>query len=250
MALADIIDSVEGARKTLTIVNHTGPDRMIDAIESYFTVQNVTVETVTTPAGTPESFAILHDGETLEAAGSVAELYQAVSFGDGLLETEEFDRTSYPELLTHVDNTAFSTYDKRRMIIASREIEETAWHEGTPFFDSATDPQLSLYSGFQRLSLFRDQRDLYSQLVDRGIDVHVYGLPDWTPSESLDVTLHPEDDPELGSVWFVVFDDREDPTNSCALLAEERGENEYTGFWTYRPSLVEQIVEYARRTWH
>ncbi|MDY6818026.1 MAG: DICT sensory domain-containing protein [Halobacteriales archaeon] len=249
MALADIIDSVEGSRKTLTILNHTGPERMVDAIETYFTVQNVAVECIETPAGDPENFAVLHDGDTFETAGSVADLYEAISFDNGIAAADEFNRTTYPELLTHVDNTVFSTYDKRRMIIASREIEEAAWREGSPF-ETTDNTERSLYTGFQRLSLFRDQSTLYSRLADRGIDVHVHGIPDWTPSDTYDVSVHAKDDPELGSVWFVVFDDLTDPTNSCALLAEERGDNEYTGFWTYRPSLVEQIVEYIRRTWH
>jgi hypothetical protein len=88
---------------------------------------------------------------------------------------------------------------------------------------------------------------VYERLASKpGLDVHVFGEPDWEPPAMGDVTLHATVDPEITDVWFVVYDG-EDPLDDCALLAEERSPGQFHGFWTYDSDRVRDIVAEAER---
>lgn len=82
----------------------------------------------------------------------------------------------------HVETTTFVSYDKRRMILASREIEERAWRAGGG----------RLYAGFQRLSRLRPQWPVYGNLT-AAVDVRVYGLRDWEPAGEITIDADDEE---------------------------------------------------------
>jgi DICT domain-containing protein len=232
MTLSSIIDDVTGTGRTLRVYDPSNPDA-VPALERHFEVQNVAVETAALPEG-PDDFVVLQDGDEFLAAAELERLRRAVTFESGLLDATEFEETQVPDVLKHVSDTTFTAYGKQRMVLASREIEERAWRaEGG-----------ELYSGFQHLSLFRDQRDLYERIGERGVDIHVYGTPDWQPPETEWLTVHGGDSPEIRTAWFVVFDA---PGNGdCGLLAAERAPDEFTGFWTYDSSLTGDVLGHLR----
>lgn len=235
MSLSSIIDGVTGDERTLTVYDPTDPEA-VAAVERHFEVQRVGVEEASAPEG-PDDFVVLHDDGSFLAAADLDDLRRAVTFGDGLVDATDFEDTQVPDVLTHVGDTTFTSYGKRRMILASREIEERAWRTSGG----------ELHAGFQRLSLLRGQWNLYDRIGDRGVEVHVYGRPDWSPPESDWLTVHESDEPEIRESWFVVFD--APAGNDCGLLAEERDPDEFEGFWTYDEALVSDVLGHLRSSY-
>lgn len=232
MTLSSIIDDATGTDRTLRVYDPSDPDAVGD-LERHFAVQNVSVETAALPEG-PEDFVVLHDGAAFLAAADLETLRAAVTFESGLVDATEFEETQVPDVLKHVNDTTFTAQGKRRMVLASREIEERAWRGRGG----------ELHAGFQELSLLGDQWDLYRRIADRGVDVHAYGAPDWHPPDADWLTVHADDSPEILSSWFVAFDAPGDA--DCALLATERAEDEFTGFWTYDSSLAGDVLGHLR----
>lgn len=149
------------------------------------------------------------------------------------------DRTDYRQFLGLFRDTQFTTTDRGQLLATSREIEDRAWRTAAG----------ALHAGFQSLSVFRSQAPLYEKVAEQaGLDVSVYGRPDWTPPQSDDVTTITAEGGELGEFWFVVY---RDPTgrNSCALLAEEHSPDEYVGAWTYDAETVDHLVTYLEETY-
>lgn len=232
MSLSSIIADVSGNERTLTVYDASDSEAVGD-LRNHFEVQNVTVEEASVPGG-PEDFAVLHDDEEFLAAADLELLRQAVTFEAGLLDVTDFEETQVPDVLKHISDTTFTAYGKQRMILASREIEEQAWRTGGG----------ELHTGFQYLSLMRDQWDLYTRIADRDVDIHVYGVPDWQPPDPEWLTVHAGDTTEIRDSWFVVYDSPE--SRNGALLAAERETNKYEGFWTYDDTLVGDVLEHLR----
>ncbi|MFC7078922.1 DICT sensory domain-containing protein [Halorussus caseinilyticus] len=232
MTISSIIADLKGSERTLTVYDPTD-ETAVSSVERHFEVQNVEVREATAPEG-PDDFAVLHDGDEFLAASELAELRRAVSFETGLVDATDLAETTTPDVLKHVSDATFTAYGKRRMILASREIEERAWRAGGG----------ELHAGFQFLSLFREQWDLYGRIADRGVDVHAYGVPDWEPPTPEWLTVHDDDTDEIRDSWFVVLDAPDD--RDCALVAEEREPNEFSGFWTYDEALVGDVLGHLR----
>ena len=181
---------------------------------------------------------MLHDGERFLAAGPVEPAHRSLAFDPAAFSGESLESDGYPEILEHAATTASTSYDKRRMILASREIETRAWQVGNG----------ELYAGFRRLSVMRHQWDVYAKLARTGVAVHAYGAPDWTPpdAEADTMNFHGREDAEVKESWFVVFDGDGDDTHKAALVSEKRDPGEFYGFWTYEPDLVNEVVAYFR----
>jgi DICT domain-containing protein len=109
----------------------------------------------------------------------------------------------------------------------------------------------TLRTSFQRLSLLDDERgtrDVYDRLGDcSGLDVHVYGIPDWDPPETLGISVHGVSDEEIARNWFVIYEDDDRP--GVAMLAVEIGPTEWHGFWTFDQDEVGRIDQYVRQTY-
>lgn len=223
--LSACIERVAGGERTLSVSNAEADD--ISTLRSYFELRSVTVETTT--ADLPGGLCVLHDGERVLAASPLDEVIRAVGFDPAAFEPGfEYDR---PDVLRHVETTTFVSYDKRRMILASREVEERAWRAGGG----------RLYAGFQRLSRLRPQWPVYEKLT-RAADVRVYGLRDWEPPG--EITIDDADDEEIRKSWFVVYDGDGADERKAALVAEERDPGEFTGFWSYETGIVDGLLSY------
>ncbi|MFB6307690.1 MAG: DICT sensory domain-containing protein [Haloarculaceae archaeon] len=238
MTFHEIIERVNGRKRTLSLYNLDVPPGTLDPVVNYFEPQQVRIRRRETETGHPTNFAVLHDGPEFIAAADLRDLHGWVSLDSGL-HTRSFADIEYPDILEHVDDTTFTEFGKRRMILASREIEKAAYRGEVG----------ELHTGFQRLALLQSQRSIYTRLGESDLDVHVYGLPDWEPPEEMGVIAHGIDTAEIAESWFVVYDGGGDETKACALLAEEVGENVYSGFWTYDADLVGEIYRHLTDTY-
>lgn len=148
----------------------------------------------------------------------------------------ESPHVDYPELLNEVDQSVFTEYGKRRMILASRDVEQRAWRARPS----------ALHVGFQEFSRLRTQIDFYRRLTEE-VTVHLYGVPDWEPPlENLELHGYPDD--ELQKHWFVAYESAEDTREpgSRTLLAQEREPNVYSGFWTSHRPITVRLLERLR----
>jgi len=232
MSLSELIAGVEAHEKTLTVVDPS--PGVVDALRDHFSDRNVAVEAGRMDAG-PEDYVVLADDGEFVVATSV----------DDLLEPEEptepsFADHDYRPIIDHLDETMFTSYDRGRMLAASREIEDRAWRVGRG----------ELHAGFQYGSNFEPQREAYERLGGRDdLTVHAYvhaSGDDPAPVE--DVNVHHESDAEVRETWVVAFDGGGVEESKCALVAEER-DGGFFGFWTYDPSTVDYVVNHLRATY-
>lgn len=240
MALADVIAAVENQRKTLTVFNPDDDDDIVSELSEYFETQNVTVRAEHTESGRPDGFATLTYDEEFLAATPLDKLRDLVESTPTGPDGVGIDDSEFEELLQYLKETTFTSYSKAQMTRASKEIEDRAWR-----FEHG-----QLHAGFQFGSIMESQRDTYEHLADRALDVHMYAAPNGTEPRFDDVEVHIEDIEELRSSWFVVFDGAGEDLHKCALLAEERSPNQFFGFWTYDPGIVDEILTHLRTRYH
>ncbi|MFC7045426.1 DICT sensory domain-containing protein [Halobacteriaceae archaeon GCM10025711] len=228
MTLHDVIESVEDRAKRLTLYVGPGGEAFVDSVREFFDSQNVTVDHRPADGG-PERAVLREDGEDLVTV-EFAALETLVD--PDVRPPDVGADVSYRRLLAHLDDTTFTSYDRRQMLYTSREVEDRAWR--------LRDGEL--HAGFQELAIFETQRDVYRRLGQSGLDVHVYGVPDGVTDEETNVTVHPRTEADFGRTWFVVFDGGGDDAQKSALLAEERSSDHYYGFWTYDADVVDRII--------
>jgi DICT domain-containing protein len=234
MSLTELIAGVEQHEKTLTVFNADEVD--VATLRQQFHDRNLTVLEAGTDSGKPASFAVLAEDGSFVTAAAVEEVIAPSA------DTEPaFDDAAYTPILDHLDETMFTSYDIDQMVAASREIEDRAWRIGSG----------TLYSGFQTLSILTEQLDVYERLATKDeLDVHAYAAPDAdVPDHDSDLTIHVERAEEIRRSWFVVYDGAGIDVNKCALLAEEREDRAFYGFWTYDPSTVDWIVDHLESTY-
>lgn len=232
MTLASVIEDVEAREKTLTVFNPSSGSTLVSRLSEYFETQNVRVVSKRTSSGRPSGFAVLSDQDNLLASASQETLEELL---DGApLETESLgvDDSQYRDFLQYLKETTFTSYSKQQMIEVSREIEDRAWRVGSG----------ELHAGFQFVSTIETQLGTYRDLARSKLSIHLYAAPDGTSVDIDGVDIHVEDDDELSSLWFVVFDGGTEEFAKTALVAEERSPDSYYGFWTYDPDLVDQII--------
>jgi len=235
MSLTELIAGVEEHEKTLTVFNADEAD--VDALRDQFHDRNLTVFDERTPSGKPEAFVVLgEDGEFVTAVALEELLRQ-----DPDAKSPEFEDEDYRPILDNLDETMFTSYDIGQMVAASREIEDRAWRIG----------EGTLHSGFQYLSIFDEQMDVYGRLADREqLNVQAYAYPDAeVPDHDTELTIHVERSDEIERSWFVAYDGAGVDVNKCALLAEERDPRSFYGFWTYDPETVDWIIDHLESTY-
>ncbi|WP_435062789.1 DICT sensory domain-containing protein [Halobaculum sp. EA56] len=230
MSLRETIDSVEGREKRLTVFDPPTDD-VVAELREYFASQAVRIEVGSTDSGL-SGYVVLSDEDDDEVLAAV----DLRHLEDDLSVAPGEDRPFSP-ILEHLDGTIFTSYSLRQMMAATREMEDRAWRVGTG----------ELHAGFQRVDALRAQTGVYEDLATKDLDVHTYCAPADDLPEIEGVTLHAEDADEIRESWFVVFDGGGDPTDACALLAEERGapdERRFYGFWTYDYAIVSDVLDH------
>ena len=250
MTFATFVAELDSRPRRLTVLNRTAEDPILRMLERVFEGEPVDVREAETADGTPENVLLLSLGDQLLGASNLS------TVRDGLLlvnsdtyvtGTRGLDEVSTPAVIRNLDDVRFSVagypaHEKQKMLLVemSRHIEALAWRVGGG----------ALRAGFQRLSRLDDEYgtyEAYEQLAAADVDVHLYGVPDWTPPEAFGA-VHAAEDAELRDSWFVTFEHSHDAVPDAALLAVETGRNRWDGFWTYRPDLVADIAAYAAET--
>ncbi|WP_185903205.1 DICT sensory domain-containing protein [Halonotius terrestris] len=238
MSLSDVIEYVKRKEKTLVVFNPPADSTLIADLRDYFSTQNVTVTGKQTSSGEPQNVAVLRLNGDVLASVPVAQLRELLT-GGGLRETGVgIDDTDYHEILQHLKETTFTSYDKAEMVNISHEIEDRALRVGSG----------RLLAGFQESAKLARQADRYERLATKPLDIHTFAIP----GDSVDVdsiTHHTEATAEIRESWFVVFDGDGENGYKTALLATEQTPNQFYGFWSDDPEIVDTIGEYLETTY-
>lgn len=244
MALRDFLSDMGAARRTVSLYSDDPRPDIRDRFDDW----NVEVRLERLPEGTTDAFVTVRQaGEfvgAVEADVLPAFFEPSITLpGDG--DPSPRDLAVFLDLL---DRTLFHGTTRRQLLAATREFEDRAWRTGAGRLDT----------GFQRPAALVPQRRVYEQLADQGLDVHVYIASAWEQTPLSGVTVHECADAEVGTFWFLVYDDSPDGERAdspasgeqrCALLAEETSSGQYSGFWTYDQSRVDAIGSYIRATY-
>ncbi len=236
-ALSDALDAVEATRKTLEV--YTDEATVAAELSDQFATRNVDVARHALPPRDDSGFIVIRDagGEFRGAVG--IDQFRA------LLDPEiqppwADDDMEYGELFDFLDNTIFSSYDRRQMLAAAREFEERAWRA-----DAGT-----LHVGFQNPEAFLMQMPVYDRFArERDLEIRIYVAAEWDGYVHEAITIVTDEAGEIGHFWFVLFDGGTDPQHACGVLAEERTPGRYYGFWTYDPARTTEIITYLEGTY-
>ncbi|WP_411966329.1 DICT sensory domain-containing protein [Haloferax sp. YSMS24] len=233
MSLSELIAGVAASEQTLTVFNPR--EGAVERLADHFHDRNISVEAVETADG-PSNFAVLGTGKTFHAAVDVNNVLR-----DADDVEPGFEREPYVPILDHLDETLFTSYDRRQMLNATREIEDRAWRVGAG----------ELHSGFQTGANLRKQLDSYRQLGSRNdLYVHAYLYPTDSVPQVDEIQLHLTRSTEIRRSWFVAYDGNGVDDYKCALVAEEDDSaTGFDGFWTYDPSTVDYILDHLTRTY-
>lgn len=235
MTFARALEVVAARRKTLTVYagKNTGD------VLAEFEIRNASIEHRRLPGDDPAGFVVIREADGFVGSIGLDELDELLEppvclpWNWGTLAPE------YRALYELLENALFASLDRRQLLAAAREIENRAWRveEGT------------LRVGFQRVSALEEQIPVYARLgSETDLETHVYVRTELDPPELANVTVHSTTGGEIGDYWFLTLRSG-DVEQRCALLAEQRAENQYYGFWTYDPDLVDEIDTYVRETY-
>jgi len=226
-----------------------------------FAARNVDVSFRRLPPGGPEPFVVVRDADggagdatgadsgrgrseagDVQGAVTVATLDRLLApprAADGetaagasaaTATTATADAPAHDAVLDVLDDTVFASLSRRQLLATTREFEDRAWRVGEGV----------LHAGFQTADAFAGQQSLYRRLAaDTDLDVHVH-LADGEGVDAGAATVHAGGE-YAADYWFLAFDGPGD--GQCALVAEQRGEADYEGAWTYDPALVAGVVE-------
>jgi len=247
VSLAEIIGEHESHRKTLTVRNQDAPEPIERMLRRMVEAPDVEVRDGD-PEEEPGNVLVL-EGEhgpkfAVSTLEDVAESVLLVNADLYITGTRSVDEVDTPEVIAGLAETTFTVADKRKMLLIEicRHVESLAHRHGSG----------RLHAGFQQLSRIDDERgtrQVYEDLVDVGVDAHVYGIGPPEGNVTPDgVTVHASDDEEIRRSWFVVSTDCP-RYRKAALLAREVGPNEWSGFWTFEPELVDRVDRYLRETY-
>ncbi|WP_410767415.1 histidine kinase [Haloferax sp. DFSO60] len=246
MSLRKFIPTKQTNDYSLVVVNRTSPQPLQNMLEGVFEHQQISVEEQAVPAD-DEDVVCLFQNTTCIATSPLADLQDAV-----LLINSDLFRTGVhglegediPAVIKNLDDISFvlrgypeSDKEKLLLIILSRYIE-----------------RLSLESdggkhraSFQRLSRIIDERgthSVYKRLAASDVDTHVYGIPDWMPPSSTELTLHAGWSDDFTDSWFVTHLPDDETAPHAALVAIEMRPRVWEGVWTFDPERVREINQY------
>jgi hypothetical protein len=230
----------------VTVVNRTTTDEIQTLVRHAFEGLSVEVLEDEDPEETTNTLVLTKDDDVI-ATSDIATLRQTLLlvnsdlYSTGTVSVEEIDP---PEVLLELSDTVFelrgypmSSTEKLVLIVMARYIEQQAFVAG----------EGTLRSSFQRLSRIDDEygtKRIYERLSQTDIDVHVYGVPDWEPPSSMDMTVHGGRSEEHRRTWTVIYQSPSEDTD-IAMVAYETGTNVWNGFWTFNtPDVwtIEQTV--------
>lgn len=249
MTLRRFLDDTEDPNRSIVVLNRTAPDPVQNMLEGLFANQSVDVTEIDVH-DSDEDTVLVVEGDEVVASSPLSELQDAILFINSdlfITGARDLDEIELPAVLEHLDEIPFrlrgypeSNSEKLLLILISRYIERRAWEERAG----------TLRTSFQHLSRIDDEvgtRQVYRHLDETPVDVHVYGMPGWTPQPGSTLTAHAGYERDFRDSWFVVYTPDDDADTHVALLALEEAPNEWVGFWTFRESAVSDLNRYIER---
>lgn len=248
-SLTNYIEEVDVTEWSVKIINRTAPEPTGKMLGELFDGLDIDTTEVDVESVDDNVVVLLHDGEVVASSplGLVRDTLLAVNSDLYKTSGEVVGNITPPKVITELSDTVFtlraypkSNSEKLVLTLVSRSIE----------YQARSGQSGTLRTSFQRLSRLDDEsgtRTVYERLGRQSnLDVHVYGVPDWEPPESMGVTPHGVSDDEIMRHWFVVY--RADETQGVAMLAVKTGPSEWRGFWTFQPGRIREINRYIART--
>lgn len=222
-----LFSEVRGPRRQFTVYRN---EERVD-LESPFVTRDVDVRYRDLPAG-PDPFLVIETDGKFRGAISLPDL-------EGLLEPPvtrpgEVDGVSegYRVLFDLLDETVYTALERRQLLAVSREIEDRAFRVGDG----------TLRVSFQTLSTFESQAPLYRELATAtDLDIHIYGVDDWTPPRIDGITYHEFAAGPLERCWVLAFDGGPEGTHPCGLVGQEQSDG-FDGLWTDDERMVARIL--------
>lgn len=258
MPLEQFLELPDSPTRSLVVANRTEPEPFQRMLENLFADQNIQIDESISEEYNDNTVLLLEDGEVI-ASSPLKALTDALLMVNSdlyITGTRALEDTDVPAVIDGLTDTQFtlrgfpaSDTEKLLLILISRHIERRAYEQGTG----------SLRSSFQHLSRIEDEqgtKQSYETVAGTDVDVHVYGQPNWTPSEDFAVTMHGGYKTDFKQSWFVIYNpvarcgsiSTEIPPDSgaAALLAIETEDSTWDGFWTYDEAIVEDLTAYIR----
>ncbi|ATW89486.1 hypothetical protein halTADL_2770 [Halohasta litchfieldiae] len=225
MVFGEILAEVRGKRRRVVFYNVDTQSDYCDRIIDYVGVHDVLIK-YTTDERFPESTVAVQNGEEVLSVDSIETVANYLNAWESELTAVD----EQPSLFGALDETVFRSSNRRQLLLASRLIETRA----------ATVGDGRLAAGFQQLSLAEPQLSFYEALPS-AVTVSLYGEPDWVPPADSGIEAYDPDVESNTDYWWVIFDGTAENSSHAALLAEEQSPGDYTGFWTYRPSIIDAM---------
>ena len=235
VTLRAFVEEVADGSRSITVY---APERD-DTLARHFETRGATVDHEPLPDDGSGGFVVVADDG--EFVGSLPRRDARRLFSPGASDLELGSERGVGLPLNLLADTTFVAFDPRKLLAASREIEDRAYRQGRG----------TLRVGFQSQSALASQREGYEMLTrETDLDVHVYVSADWD-SAVPGATVHAEAAEEIGQFWLVVFDGGGDDRQACALLAEATDDEpgSFRGFWTYDPGRVAALDSYLAETY-
>jgi hypothetical protein len=228
MTLGSLIGEIQGRQHQVTV--YRSGNRL--EIETWLAGHGVNAESRSLPSPGPNPFIeIKTDGEVIGIIGveAIEALLEPPIYRPG---DQNGISEGYRVLFDILERMVFSAMSRRELLAVSREIEDRAFRVG----------EGTLWVGFQTLSTFKSQVDVYRTLSDEtNLTIHIYGVEDWTPPAISGISYHTEEATRFEPYWVLAYDGGPDENQACGLVAKEYPD-EYTGFWTNDPTTVEDIA--------
>ncbi|SFS74758.1 DICT sensory domain-containing protein [Halostagnicola kamekurae] len=236
MTLASFLERVEETTRTVELY---APEPLPELAE-HFERGTTTATYRSLPAAASGGFLVVLEDGDFRASVDLATARQFLEPPIAHPWAEQFVGSAYRQLLEVLENTSISALTRRQLLATARDIEHRAWHAGRG----------TLRVGFQDFAAYEDQLPVYDRLArETALDIHVYARADWTAPVDSSPTIHAETTEEIGTFWFLVYEDGGESFDSSALLAREDDDGTYTGFWSSDPELVADLDTYLVETY-
>jgi hypothetical protein len=249
MGLEQFLRAFDRREVDLLVVNRKAPRPMQSMLERLFDDQPIEVDERQYPDEETDVVYLVEDGQVV-ATSPLAALQRSILLVNSDLYvtgTRSPGDLELPDVVESLDELRFrlrgypeAHKEKLLLVTISRYVERVVLSAGDG----------TLRTSFQQLSRIDDEkgtRRVYERLANSSVDAHVYGIPDWTPPQELDLAVHGGWSEEYRDSWFVVYTPETDEDRHAALLAIETDPDTWDAVWTFDADFVTDLDRYIRQ---
>jgi hypothetical protein len=236
LSLATFIETADATEMEINVYNYDGPESVITDIVAHLDIDSDNI-TRRKEQSKPDDYITIQSGSDHELTTNIEALWNSISTTAEMLGNTSSNNPDQSTIIDRIGGVTFTSHDKQRLLTISRHIERRVQQIGDG----------TLHTCFQRFSRF--EADLrthiyYNILARSGVDVYLYGMPDTELQHVDELTAVGVDNDEIAATWMVTFDGNGTDSDKAALLAQEKAPDDWTGFWTFDPTIVDDVIEY------